>query len=148
MGIVADACLAAGGDAIGVIPQALVAKEIAHTGLTELRVVSSMHERKALMADLSDAFVALPGGWGTFEELCEVVTWAQLGLHRKPCGVLNVLGYFDGLLAFAAHAVEEGFVRREHRELLMVADDAAALLDRFAAYQPAAVEKWLDRAAT
>jgi len=148
MGIVADACLAAGGGAIGVIPQALVAKEIAHTGLTELRVVSSMHERKALMADLSDAFVALPGGWGTFEELCEVVTWAQLGLHRKPCGVLNVRGYFDGLLAFAAHAVEEGFIRREHRELLIVADDAAALLDRFAAYQPAAVEKWLDRAAT
>ena len=148
MGAVADAALEAGGSVIGVIPEALVAKEIAHTGLTELRVVGSMHERKALMADLSDAFVALPGGWGTLEEFFEVLTWAQLGLHRKPCGLLNVAGYFDGLLTFADHAAGEGFVRREHREMMFVADTPDVLLDRMARHQPPAVEKWIDRVET
>jgi uncharacterized protein (TIGR00730 family) len=148
MGAVADACLAAGGEAVGVIPEALVAKEIAHTGLTELRVVSSMHERKALMADLADAFVALPGGWGTLEEFFEVLTWAQLGLHRKPCGLLNVGGYFDGLLAFAEHAVSEGFVRREHRDMMTIAADPGELLDRLDAHRPPVVEKWIGREET
>src|SRR4029434_9220072 len=105
---------------IGVIPQALVAKEIAHTGLTELRVVASMHERKAMMADLAEAFVPLRGGWGTLEEFFEVLTWAQLGLHRKPCGLLNVCGYFDGLLSFIDHSVDQRFVRRENRSLVLV----------------------------
>jgi uncharacterized protein (TIGR00730 family) len=148
MGAVADAALEAGGTVIGVIPQALVAKEIAHSGLTELRVVASMHERKAMMADLAEAFVALPGGWGTLEEFFEVLTWAQLGLHRKPCGLLNVCGYFDGLLTFAEHAAGEGFVRREHREMVFVAHSPVALLDRMVRYQPPLVEKWIDRAAT
>ncbi|HXR45088.1 MAG TPA: TIGR00730 family Rossman fold protein [Pseudolysinimonas sp.] len=148
MGAVADAALAAGGEVIGVIPEALVAKEIAHPGLTELRVVASMHQRKALMADLADAFIALPGGWGTLEEFFEVLTWAQLGLHRKPCGLLNVGGYFDGLLAFAGHAVAEGFVRPDHRELIVVAGGAAEMLERLGQHRPPPVEKWLDRAAT
>ena len=137
-----------GGEAIGVIPSAMVAREIAHDGLTDLRVVSSMHERKAAMADLADAFIALPGGWGTWEELFEVVTWAQLGLHRKPCGLLNVQGYFDPLLTFVAHAVEEGFVRREHARMLVVASAAEPLLDLLAAPASPMVEKWLDRAPT
>jgi uncharacterized protein (TIGR00730 family) len=148
MGAVADATLAAGGTVIGVIPQSLVDREVAHTGLTELRVVASMHERKATMADLSDAFVALPGGFGTLEEFFEVLTWAQLGLHRKGCGLLNVAGYFDGLLAFADHAVTERFLRRDNREMVLVADDPAHLLERLARYEPPAVDKWLDRAAT
>ena len=135
MGAVADAALDAGGSVIGVIPQALVAKEIAHTGLTELRVVASMHERKAMMADLADAFVTLPGGLGTLEEFFEVLTWAQLGLHGKPCGLLNVCGYFDGLLTFTDHAAAEGFVRREHREMVFVADSPVVLLDRLARAQ-------------
>ena len=148
MGAVADAVLAAGGRVTGVIPEALVSKELAHTSLTDLRVVASMHERKALMADLSDGFIALPGGWGTWEELFEVLTWAQLGLHRKPCGLLNVGGYFDGLLAFMTHAVREGFVRRQHHEMLLVATSHDELLDRMAVYQPPLVEKWLDRSET
>jgi uncharacterized protein (TIGR00730 family) len=133
MGIVADAVLDAGGEVTGVIPAAMVAKEIAHDGVTELRVVASMHERKATMAGLADAFVALPGGWGTWEELFEMVTWAQLGLHRKPCGLLNARGYFDPLLSFIAHAVEEGFVRREHARTLVVSGAAVPLLDALAA---------------
>jgi uncharacterized protein (TIGR00730 family) len=148
MGVVADAALAAGGEVIGVIPAALAAKEIAHTGLTDLRVVTSMHERKALMADLSDAFVALPGGWGTLEEFFEVLTWAQLGLHRKPCGLLNAGGYFDGLLAFARHAVTEGFVRPEYDEMITVADTPARMLEQLANYRAPTVEKWIDRAIT
>jgi uncharacterized protein (TIGR00730 family) len=148
MGIIADATLTAGGQAIGVIPAALVAREIAHEGLTELRIVSSMHERKALMADLSDAFIAVPGGWGTLEEFFEVLTWAQLGLHRKPCGLLNVLGYFDGLLSFLEHAVGERFLRREYASMIAVAASPAALLDRLGSYAPPAVEKWIDRAST
>ena len=148
MGTLADAALAAGGEVVGVIPAALVAKEVAHTGLTDLRVVNSMHERKALMSDLADAFVALPGGWGTLEEFFEVLTWAQLGLHRKPCGLLNVHGYFDRLLAFLAHTIDEGFVRPEHASAIVVADGAAALLDRLATAAPPLVDKWLDRASS
>jgi uncharacterized protein (TIGR00730 family) len=132
MGHVADAVLAAGGHAIGVIPDALVAREIAHRGLPDLRVVRSMHERKALMAELSDAFVALPGGFGTFEELCEAITWTQLGLHRKRCGVLNVGGYYDPLLALFDGAVRAGFIRESGREIVSATADPRELLDRLA----------------
>ena len=145
MGVVADAALAAGGEVVGVIPEALVAKEVAHTGLSDLRVVGSMHERKALMSDLSDAFVALPGGWGTLEEFFEVLTWAQLGLHRKPCGLLNTLGYFDGLLAFLSHTIDEGFVRSQNAALIAVAPTPGELLERLRSPPPPPVEKWLDR---
>jgi uncharacterized protein (TIGR00730 family) len=148
MGVVADAVLAAGGQVIGVMPSVLVAKEVAHNGLSDLRVVSSMHERKALMSDLSDGFIALPGGWGTWEEFFEVLTWSQLGLHQKPCGLLNVDGYFDRLLSFVEHAIDEGFVRREYRTMIPVAASPAALLDTFVSYRPAVVEKWIDRAST
>ena len=148
MGVMADAALAAGGDVIGVIPSALVAKEIAHRGLTDLRVVESMHERKALMADLSDAFIALPGGWGTLEEFFEVLTWGQLGLHHKPCGLLNAHGYFDRLLSFLDHTVEQGFVRREYRSMIAVADSPGTLVDMLASYRPPRVDKWIDRAST
>jgi hypothetical protein len=146
MGVLADAALAAGGNVIGVIPQALVDLEVAHRELPDLRVVGSMHERKGLMADLADAFIALPGGIGTLEELCEILTWAQLGMHRKPCGVVNVGGYFDGLLAFLDHAVAERFFRPEHRAMLLVDAEPAALLDRFAGWTPPPLEKWIDRA--
>jgi uncharacterized protein (TIGR00730 family) len=129
MGLLADACLSEGGRVIGVIPQALMDKEVAHLGLTELRVVSSMHERKALMADLSDAFVALPGGYGTWEELFEMLTWSQLGLHRKACGLLNVDGYYDSLLALADEAVTEGFLREVNRDLLLSGKDPERLLE-------------------
>ena len=148
MGVMADAALAAGTNVTGVIPSALVAKEIAHRGLTDLRIVTSMHERKALMADLSDAFIALPGGWGTLEEFFEILTWGQLGLHRKPCGLLNVDGYFDRLLSFLDHTVEQGFVRREYRSMIAVSPSPAALLDTLASYQPPTVEKWIDRSVT
>jgi uncharacterized protein (TIGR00730 family) len=129
MGFVADACLSEGGRVIGVIPQALADKEVAHTGLTELRVVRSMHERKAVMAELSDAFLVLPGGYGTWEEFFEVLTWSQLGIHRKPCAVLNVSGYYDPLLAMADRATAEGFVRQVHREALLSGTDPERLLD-------------------
>jgi uncharacterized protein (TIGR00730 family) len=148
MGILADAVLASGGNAIGVIPEALAAKEIAHAGLTELRIVNSMHERKATMSDLSDAFVALPGGLGTLEEFFEVLTWAQLGLHRKPVGILNVGGYFGALFAFLDHAVQERFVKPEHRAMIMAAESPQDLLERLAAYQPPRVEKWISRASS
>lgn len=148
MGVVADAALEAGGRVIGVIPSVLVAKEVAHDGLTELHVVSSMHERKAKMADLSDAFIALPGGLGTWEELFEVLTWGQLGLHRKPCGLLNTLRYFDPLLAFVRHSVDEGFVRREHAGMITVADESEELLARLESYAPPVVGKWIDRTST
>lgn len=143
MGSIADAVLAEGGEVVGVIPAALAAREVAHTGLTELRVVSSMHERKALMAELSDAFIALPGGYGTFEEFCEVLTWSQLGIHPKPCGLLNVAGYYDRLLSLFDQAVEEGFVRPAHRSLVLEGDDPDALLDALRSFRPPPVEKWL-----
>jgi uncharacterized protein (TIGR00730 family) len=145
MGVVADAALAAGGEVVGVIPDALVAKEVAHTGLTDLRVVASMHERKAMMSDLADAFIAMPGGWGTLEEFFEVLTWAQLGLHAKPCGLLNTLGYFDGLLAFLSHTIDEGFVRSQNAALIAVSATPDGLLDRLGTPPPPPVEKWLDR---
>src|SRR5579872_2693044 len=119
MGALADAALAAGGEVIGIMPRSLVEKEISHRGLSDLRVVSSMHERKALMADLADAFIAMPGGYGTFEEFCEVLTWTQLGLQRKPCGILNTDGYYDQLLALFDHAVGEQFVKPVHREMVI-----------------------------
>jgi len=129
MGVIADAVLASGGEVIGVIPESMVARELAHTGVTHLHVVPGMHERKARMAALADAFIALPGGYGTFEELFEVITWAQLGLHRKPIGLLNVAGYFNALKALVEHAITEGFIKSEHQRLLSIADDPATLLD-------------------
>ena len=146
MGAVADTVLAARGHVTGVIPEALVAKEVAHTGLSELRVVDSMHERKAMMGDLAEGFIALPGGLGTLEEVFEVLTWAQLGLHTKPCGLLNVCGFFDGLLAFLEHAIDERFVRREHRAMLIVSSSPESLLERFDQYVPPVVPKWIDAA--
>ncbi|MBM3223798.1 MAG: TIGR00730 family Rossman fold protein [Candidatus Tectomicrobia bacterium] len=131
MGVIADAVLTSGGEVIGVIPESMVARELAHTGVTSLEVVSGMHERKARMAELADAFIALPGGYGTFEELFEVITWAQLGLHRKPIGLLNVAGYFDALKAMVDQAIAEGFIRSEHRGLLTIADEPTALLHTF-----------------
>jgi uncharacterized protein (TIGR00730 family) len=148
MGAVADASLAARGHVTGVIPEALVAKEVAHNGLSELRVVGSMHERKTIMADLADGFIALPGGWGTLEEFFEVLTWAQLGLHHKPCGLLNVEGYFDRLLSFMGHAVDEGFLKREYGAMVSVSSSPGALLDMLVAYDPPAVDKWIERAVT
>lgn len=145
MGAIADSVLAAGGRAIGVIPQSLVDREVAHTGLSDLHVVSSMHERKALMADLSDGFIALPGGWGTFEELFEVLTWGQLGLHRKPCGLLNVDDYFGPLVALLRHAADEGFVKPEAAGFIPVAASPGALLDAFAQYSAPAVRTWNGR---
>ena len=146
MGALADAALEGGGRVTGVIPQSLVDREIAHPGLTDLRVVDSMHERKAQMAELADAFVALPGGVGTLEELFEVYTWNQLGLHAKPLGLFNVRGYFDGLVRFLDHAVEERFVTRANRAMLLVGEDLDALLDGLAGWQAPAQPKWIDRA--
>jgi uncharacterized protein (TIGR00730 family) len=130
MGVLADAVLKAGGEAIGVIPQDMIDKELAHSGLTQLHVVTTMHQRKALMADLADGFAALPGGFGTADEWFEILTWAQLGYHRKPIGLLNVAGFFDSLLAWLDHAVREGFVKPKHRRLLVEASDPEELLDR------------------
>lgn len=143
MGAVADTVLAGGGQAIGVIPQALMAREVGHAGLTELHVVGTMHERKQMMADLCDGFVALPGGFGTFEEFCEVLTWSQLGIHPKPCGLLNVAGYYDTLLALFDHATAEGFVPERHRALVITDTGPARLLDRFAAFTPSTTSKWI-----
>ncbi|MCX5788135.1 MAG: TIGR00730 family Rossman fold protein [Elusimicrobia bacterium] len=145
MGAIADAVLAAGGEAIGVIPEDLKKKELAHTGLSDLRVVGSMHERKALMERLSDGFIAMPGGFGTLDEFCEILTWAQLGLHRKPCGMLNVDGYFDSFLRFVDHSVSQGFIRKEHRGLLIDGADPAKLLDLLGRRRPPPVKKWLHR---
>jgi uncharacterized protein (TIGR00730 family) len=139
MGAVADAALAAGGIVIGVIPGHMADREIAHGGLSELHVTGSMHERKAMMASLADAFVALPGGFGTLDELAEALTWTQLGLQHKPCGLLDVGGFYSPLLAFVAGAVKEGFIRPQHRELLMADTAPRALLDRLAAWAPAGV---------
>lgn len=143
MGTVADAVLSCGGEVVGVIPDALATKELAHDGLTELRVVDSMHTRKATMAELADAFVALPGGYGTFEELCEVLTWAQLGIHRKAFGLLNVGGYYDPLLELFDHAVAERFLRPQHRSLVLEGTDPGDLLDRLASFRVPDLKKWL-----
>jgi uncharacterized protein (TIGR00730 family) len=143
MGTIADAVLERGGEVIGVIPEDLVKKEVAHKGLTDLRIVGSMHERKSLMAGLSDGFIAMPGGFGTLDEFCEILTWAQLGLHQKPSGILDVGGFFDLFLKFADHSVTEGFIRKEHRDLLLVERTPKALLDAFASYKPVNLGKWL-----
>ncbi len=135
MGVIADACLSEGGRVIGVIPQALADKEVAHSGLTELRIVKSMHERKSVMAELSDAFMALPGGYGTWEELFEVLTWSQLGIQRKACAILNVEGYYDPLLEMADKALADGFLRGVHRDLLLADIDPERLLDRLSAFE-------------
>jgi len=143
MGAVADAVLEKGGQAIGIIPLALATREVAHSGLDELFVVDSMHERKAKMAELSDGFIALPGGWGTIEEIFEMLTWAQLGFHQKPCGLLNITGYYDHLFAFLEHAIDQRFVREEYRPMIMMEQTAGGLLDRYQTYQAPTVKKWI-----
>ena len=148
MGALADAVLGAGGEAIGVIPHALWAREVGHRGLTDLRIVDTMHERKAMMADLSDAFIALPGGLGTLEEIFEIWTWAQLGLHQKPVGFLDVNGFFTPLLEFLDRAAAEQFVKPQHRKIAIVESDAAKLLERFESWRPPRVEKWITREET
>ncbi len=142
MGKVADAVLNAGGSVIGVIPNSF-AHKVSHEGLTELHIVESMHERKAMMFDLSDGFIALPGGFGTLDEFSELLTWSQLGLCKKPCGIVNVNGYFDKLLAFFDGAVAEGFIRPEHRDMLFVDESPDALLDKFYTYEAPTIEKWV-----
>ncbi len=147
MGVLADAMLALGGEVIGVLPRPLASKELAHPGLTEMRLVASMHERKATMASLVDGFIALPGGLGTLEETLEILTWAQLGIHQKPVGVLNTGAYYDPLLRLLGHAVREGFVAVTNLELLLFADSPAELLDRFATWKPPALPRaWLRQA--
>ena len=143
MGVLADAALGNGGHVIGVIPQSLVIKEVVHEKLPDLRVVKNMHERKALMAELSDGFIALPGGFGTCEEFCEVLAWSQLGYHQKPFGLLDVAGFYRPLLQFFDHAVAEGFIRPKHRELVMVEEDAEKLLHRMETFQPTNEVKWV-----
>jgi hypothetical protein len=143
MGVVADAALEAGGEVIGVMPRSLVDREIGHKGLTKLHVVGSMHERKAMMSRLSDGFVALPGGNGTLEEFFEVLTWAQLGEHGKPCGLLNIAGYYNPLLRVFDQMVEKDFLREAHRELILVADNPSSLLRRFEGYEPPKTIKWI-----
>ena len=145
MGQVANAALEAGGKVIGVMPERLIVKEVAHTGLTELHAVGSMHERKTLMAELSDAFIALPGGIGTLEEIFEVYTWTQLGFQTKPCAFLNVAGYYSGLFAFLDHAVSQNFVRQEHLEMLVRTDEIGEILRRFREYVPVTMTKWVDK---
>lgn len=145
MGVVADAALAAGGKVIGVIPHGLEVKELAHRGLTRLHVVDSMHERKALMAELADGFIALPGGLGTFEEFFEIVTWSQLGIHRCPCVLLNVAGYYDRLIAMLDHAVREELLKPQYRQMILVANTPAAALAAMRAYESPIVEQWIRR---
>ncbi len=148
MGALADAALDAGGEVIGVIPRSLVDKDVAHTRLSDLRVAGSMHERKALMADLSDAFIALPGGYGTFEEFCEALTWTQLGLQRKPCGILNVEGYYDPLLALFDRAVAERFLKPVHRQMVVSDSDPESLIVRLLGQETPLADKWIDRKTT
>jgi len=143
MGAVADAALKNGGHVIGVIPEKLVIKEVVHEKLPDLRVVKTMHERKALIAELSDGFIALPGGYGTFEEFCEILAWSQLGWHKKPFGLLDVAGFYRGFLEFFDHATREGFIRPKHRELVIVEENAEKLLHRFETYQPPTEVKWV-----
>lgn len=145
MGVVADAVLDNGGEVIGVIPHALMARELGHTGIQDLRIVDTMHERKALMADLADAFIALPGGIGTLDELCEILGWGQLGVHHKPMGLLDPTSFFAGFLSFLDHAVDEGFFRREQRDMLLVDDEPRRLLDRFAGYRSPVAHVWVER---
>ncbi len=145
MGVLADAAMAAGGEVHGVIPTGVLEREVAHRGLTELHVVGTMHERKARMAELADAFVAAPGGVGTLEETVEMLTWSQLGLHAKPVGLLDTAGYWEPLQAWLDHAVRQRFMREEHRRMLLSAAEPGALLDALAAWTPPAVTKWLDR---
>jgi uncharacterized protein (TIGR00730 family) len=148
MGEISNAVIAAGGDVIGVIPKFLVERELAHEGLSDLRIVGSMHERKALMSDLSEAFIALPGGTGTLEEFFEVLTWAQLGEHKKPCGLLNVAGYYDPLLTVFDRMVEAGFLSESNRAILLVEGDPERLLQRLDHYEPPKTAKWIDRSET
>lgn len=145
MGIIADEVMRLGGEVVGIIPDSLEQREVGHRSITELKVVGSMHERKALMAELADGFIAMPGGIGTFEEFFEILTWAQLGFHEKPCGILNVAGYYNGLLALCDHAVTEGFLRPVHRQLILEDTEAASLLDKMENFRPKPTEKWLDR---
>ncbi|PZM81503.1 MAG: TIGR00730 family Rossman fold protein [Candidatus Melainabacteria bacterium] len=142
MGIVADAAMSAGAKAIGIIPRCLADKEVAHQGLTELKIVQTMHERKAQMSELSDGFIAMPGGFGTLEELFEVITWAQLGIHKKPFGLFNVAGYYDKLIEFMDYQVEQGFVPQRHREMIIVSDEAEQLVEMLESFHPVAQEKW------
>jgi uncharacterized protein (TIGR00730 family) len=144
MGVIADAALARGGEVIGVIPHGLMEREVGHTGLTKLHVVNTMHERKTLMHELSDAFITLPGGWGSFEELLETVTWTQLGIHGKPCGLLNWAGYYEGFLAQIDRAVSEGFIKPRNRELLLIDEEAGSLLQRFESWTSPVEDNWLD----
>jgi uncharacterized protein (TIGR00730 family) len=143
MGVVADAVLAAGGEVIGVIPEMLATKELLHPRVTKMHIAPSMHARKALMEELSDAFVALPGGYGTFEELLEIITWAQLGIHAKPIGLFNVAGFFDRLTGFFEHAIEEGFIKTKHRELIVTAGSAVELFDKLVRHEMPQVKKWI-----
>jgi hypothetical protein len=145
MGVLADAVLAEGGVVHGVITQALKDKEVAHLGLTTLQVVATMHERKATMADQSDAFIMLPGGFGTLDEFFEALTWSQLGIHVKPCGILNVSGFFDPLLALFELATEQRFLRPEHRDMVVIAPDPQSMIDGLGSWKPVTVDKWLDR---
>lgn len=146
MGVVADGALASGGKVTGVIPESLVAKELAHNGLSELHIVKTMHERKALMEKLSDGFLALPGGYGTLDEFCEILTWSQLGFHRKPCAILNINGYFDQLISFFDEAVSSGFVSKQHRDMIIISTDPAAVLNKMQNYKHEAQDKWISEA--
>jgi uncharacterized protein (TIGR00730 family) len=148
MGEIANAVLEEGGDVIGIIPKGLFVKEVAHTGITELREVDSMHERKALMAELSDGFIALPGGLGTIEEILEIITWSQLGMHRKPCGLLNVCHYYDKLIDFLDHAVSEQFIKTSHRSTILIDERVDVLLEKFEAYNAPETGKWINRKST
>jgi len=148
MGKIANAVLEEGGDVIGIIPKGLFRKEVAHTGITELREVDSMHDRKSLMADLSDGFIALPGGLGTIEEIFEIITWSQLGMHRKPCGLLNVCHYYDKLIGFLDHAVSEQFIKATHYSTILVDECPDALLEKFEVYKAPETVKWIDRKST
>ncbi|MEM1134934.1 MAG: TIGR00730 family Rossman fold protein [Bacteroidota bacterium] len=145
MGFIADACLSKGGKVIGLIPRFLTAKEIDHKGLTQLLQVDSMHERKQKMADIADAFIALPGGMGTMDELCEIVTWSQLGLHQKPIGILNIKGYFDSFIKFMDHMVTQRFLSEDNRKIVVTDNDPKKLLEKMKRYKPQKTEKWLDR---
>ena len=142
MGVIADAVLAAGGEVIGVIPEMLATKELLHSGVKDMHRMHSMHARKAKMAELADAFIALPGGFGTFEELLEMITWSQLGIHRKPVGLMNVAGYYDPLIQFVNHAIEQGFIKSKHRQLIVIADEPETLIDLILRHKPPEEPKW------